>query len=88
MDASESRQQQEQEPCSESESSEGRRLSIGAVQALQEEIAALRNVLSPTTRVAGCAGRPAISKVLPGYEEARWGELSFSLEFLCVRVEG
>ena len=60
---------------------------MGAVQELQGEIAALRGVLGAMVTTVP-HGRPAIEEVLPGYEEARWGELSFSLEFLCVRVEG
>ncbi|PIL33026.1 hypothetical protein GSI_04475 [Ganoderma sinense ZZ0214-1] len=52
------------------------RVSVGAVQALQEEIAALRGVLSGMTTHVGGVGhsQPAIceSEILPGYEEARW----------------
>ena len=78
MDASR-RREEGQEQCSESQSTEGRRLSMGAVQALQGEISALRNVLSAmTTTVPRVVGRgpPAISEVLPGYEEARRGGFS------------
>ncbi|KAM5542803.1 hypothetical protein V8D89_003764 [Ganoderma adspersum] len=49
------------------------RVSVGAVQALQEEIAALRGVLSGMAAHVG-HNQPAIceSEILPEYEEARW----------------
>nr|VWO98222.1 Methyltransf_11 domain-containing protein [Ganoderma boninense] len=56
------------------------RVSAGAVQALQEELAALRGVLSGMTARGGGGApghnQPALceSEVLPGYEEARWCE--------------
>lgn len=61
---------------SESTSSEGHRLSMGAVQELQGEIAALRGVLGAMVTTVP-HGRPAIEEVLPGYEEVRGGEFGF-----------
>ena len=54
------------------------RVSVGAVQALQEEIAALRGVLSGMAAHVGHT-QPAIceSEILPEYEEARWCECCF-----------
>ena len=68
---------QERRSESESASSEGHRLSMGAVQELQGEIAALRGVLSAMVTTVP-HGRPAISEALPGYEEVRGGKFDFS----------
>ena len=55
------------------------RVSVGAVQALQEEIAALRGVLSGMAAHVGHT-QPAIceSEILPEYEETRWCECCVS----------
>ena len=62
----------------ENSADDGSRLSSSAVQALQEEIAALRRVLrGMTVRIEHHV--PSFSETLPQYEEAIQGELGMGL---------